>query len=212
VSRTRPQVTLAAAIARTTDVDERDGPVLDAAERLLHRSGLRGWSVDDVAKAANVGRMTVYRRFPSRDDLIHSVLARELRRTLDAIAHAAGAKTDLEDRAVAAVGAAMDALDGSVVDSLLRSDPSTFLPYLTTDAGPLVALARDAIAAQVSAATGRPAPLELAEACARMGLSFILTRESVVPLANPKARVAAVRRVVQPLLVAFGAVSSRSRQ
>jgi AcrR family transcriptional regulator len=207
MSRTRPQVTLEAALGAAIALGGGDhrgsDPVLDASERLLRRTGLRGWSVDDVAKAAKVGRMTVYRRFPSRDDLIHAVLARELRRTLDAIAHAAASETDLEDRAVAAVSAALAALDRSVVDSLLRSDPDTFLPYLTTDAGPLVALARDAIAAQVSAATGRTAPLELAEACARMGLSFILTRESIVPLANPRARAAAVRRLVRPLLGAF---------
>ena len=49
---------------------------------MLRRRGLAGWSVDDVAEAAGVGRTSVYRWFGLRDDLVHAVLARELRATL----------------------------------------------------------------------------------------------------------------------------------
>ncbi len=208
VSRQRPQVTLTAAVfaalGAPSDADDAlTEHVLDATEGLLRSLGLRRWSIEDVADRAGVGRTSVYRRFGNRDELVHAVLARELRQTFASIARAASAATTLEDKAVAAVRAALEALNGSVVDGLLRTDAQTFVPFLTTDAGPLLRIARETIAAQVAAAGGQPAD-ELAEAAARIGLSFVLTRDTVLPLDDPAALDAAVRRMVVPLLAALG--------
>jgi AcrR family transcriptional regulator len=209
VSRQRARVELAAVLSALDDRnpegdDELEERILDATETMLRSYGLRRWSVDDVVDLAGAGRTSVYRRFGGRDDLVHAVLARELRATLRAIGEAAAVVPDLEGKAVAAVAAALTALQGSVVDSLLRSDPGTFLPFLTTEAGPLLAIARTAIAAQVATLAPMPSP-ELAEAAARVGLSFILTRDSTLPVDDPDALEAAVRRMVRPFLVAFGA-------
>jgi AcrR family transcriptional regulator len=205
VSRRRASVDLAAVLGGVAadEPDELDRRVLDAAEALLRSAGLRRWTVDDVVARAGVGRMTVYRRFGGRDELVHAVLARELRATLDGMVSAAAGVAGLEAQAVAAVTAALRSLDGSVVDSLLRSDSATFLPYLTTEAGPLLALARTAISAWFEAA-GAPASPELAEAAARLGLSLILTRDTVLPLHDADALGEATRRIVRPFL-ALGA-------
>jgi len=209
VTRQRARVDLAGVLSALDDTavhDDLEQRVLDAAEALLRSSGLRRWSIEDVADHAGVGRTSVYRRFGNRDDLVHAVLARELRATLAAIGRAAAEATDLEDKAVAAVGAALAALEGSVVDALLRSDPATFLPFLTTDAGPLLAIARTAIAAQVATVAPDP-PIELAEAAARLGLSFVLTRDTTLPVGDAEALDAAVRRVVRPFLLALSAAN-----
>lgn len=191
-----------AAVSDAGDDDDLVRRTLDAAEELLRDLGLRPWSVEDVAARAGVGRTSVYRRFGGRDDLVHGVLARELRRTLHAMRMAAASADGLEDKAVAVVVAALDALDGSVVDHLLRSDPATFLPFLTTGAGPLLAIARDAIAAQAAALdpSGGPPPPALAEAAARVGLSFVLTRDTVLPVHDADELDAAVRAMVRPFL------------
>ena len=191
-----------AAVSDAGDDDDLVRRTLDAAEEMLRDLGLRPWSVEDVAARAGVGRTSVYRRFGGRDDLVHAVLARELRRTLHAMRVAAASADGLEDKAVAVVVAALDALDGSVVDHLLRSDPGTFLPFLTTGAGPLLAIARHAIAAQAAALdpSGGPPPPALAEAAARVGLSFVLTRDTVLPIHDPAELAAAVRAVVRPFL------------
>jgi AcrR family transcriptional regulator len=207
VSRRRATVELAAVLAAVSDAADGDDDLvrrtLDAAEGMLRELGLRPWSVEDVAARAGVGRTSVYRRFGGRDDLVHAVLARELRRTLHSMRMAAASADGLEDKAVAVVVAALDALDGSVVDQLLRSDPGTFLPFLTTGAGPLIAIARDAIAAQMSALdpAGRSLPPALAEAAARVGLSFVLTRDTALPVHDPVALDAAVRAIVRPFLL-----------
>lgn len=192
-----------AAAVQEPSLDELDTRVLDAAEQWLRTTGLRRWSIDDVAVTADVGRTSVYRRFGDRDNLVHAVLARELRATLRDIREATEQVDDFESKAVAAVAAALRTLNGSVVDQLLRSDPETFLPFLTTEAGPLLAITREAITTQMSNYIDDPSP-ELAEAAARFGLSFILTRSTVLPLDDEEALDQAVRRMIRPFLIATG--------
>jgi AcrR family transcriptional regulator len=205
MSRRRASIGLAPILSALTadDSDAAARIVLDATESLLRDFGLRRWSVDDVADRAGVGRTSVYRRFQNRDDLVHAVLARELRRTIAAIGVAAELHPSPEDKVVAAALAALRALRDSVVDSLLRTDPGTVLPFLTTNAGPLVAIARDALATQVRAADPSISAQRAAvvgEAAARLGLSFILTRDTVLPLDDDAAGAAAIRALVAPML------------
>jgi AcrR family transcriptional regulator len=177
--------------------------MLDAAEALLREHGLHRWSVDDVAERAGLGRTSVYRRFPSKDDLVHGVLARELRGAIVAVGAAAGAAGSVEGGVVSAVLAALDALDGSVVDRLLQTDPADFLPFLTTGAGPLVAQARAAFTPALVALGVVPDPAQaalVAESLARLGLSFVLTRETALPVHDPAALRDGVAGLVLPLL------------
>ncbi|MDP1820966.1 MAG: TetR/AcrR family transcriptional regulator [Acidimicrobiales bacterium] len=177
--------------------------VLDATAGLLRSHGLGGWSVEDVAERARLGRTTVYRRFPSRDDLVHGVLARELRRTIAAIGATVARETTLEGRVVEATLVALGELDGSVVDHLLRREPANVLPLLTTGAGPLIDLARRSMAPALLAAglAGGDDDAEIAaETLARLGLSFVLTRDTVLPVDDPDELRRAVRRLLAPVL------------
>ncbi|MGH9275086.1 MAG: TetR family transcriptional regulator [Acidimicrobiales bacterium] len=177
--------------------------VLDVAADHLRRFGLARWSIEDVAEAAGVGRTSVYRWFGSRDDLVHAVLARELRTTLLAVGVATAAVDRFEDKAVEAALVCFAALDGSVVDHLLRNDPGAVLPLLTTGAAPLIALARTALTPHLLAAGVATEPAQaaiVAESLARLGLSFVLTRDTVVPVRDPAALRAAVEALLRPLL------------
>jgi AcrR family transcriptional regulator len=183
--------------------DDVGTAILDATEQLLRDHGLARWSVDDVADVAGLGRTTVYRRFPSRDDLVHGVLARELRRTIAAIGVAVAGQADLEDKAVEGTLVALAALEGSVVDRLLHTDPNTVLPFLTTGAGPLIEQARRAFVPGLLSLglASDPAQAEVAaEALARLGLSFVLTRSTALPLDDPAALRRAVRALLAPVI------------
>jgi TetR/AcrR family transcriptional regulator, repressor for uid operon len=62
--------------------------ILDAA---LHESaavGLARITVEDVVRRAGVSRMTAYRRYPRRDDLVDALVHRETQRFLAAVADA----------------------------------------------------------------------------------------------------------------------------
>ncbi|MEY2565867.1 MAG: hypothetical protein QOE35_396 [Actinomycetota bacterium] len=205
--RTRPHVGLEPILVDLmtgdVEIDTAAVSVLDAAALLLREHGLRGWSMDDVADQAGLGRMTVYRRFASRDDLVHAALARELRETLAAIDGAARAHHSLEDKIIEGGLVALAALRGSLVEQLLHDDPATFLPFVTTGAGPLLAIARQVLVAGATSAGVHADPdrlAELAEATARLSLSFILTRETVLPVHDEHALRASLRRIVRPML------------
>jgi AcrR family transcriptional regulator len=48
--------------------------VLATASRLFHREGVRAVGVDRIAAEAGVGKMTLYRHFATKDDLVVAVL------------------------------------------------------------------------------------------------------------------------------------------
>src|ERR1700688_2832600 len=54
--------------------------ILDAARRLVLRTGARKLSLSDVATLAGVSRPTIYRYFVSKEDLIDALGKRERRR------------------------------------------------------------------------------------------------------------------------------------
>src|SRR5437016_3927875 len=74
--------------------------ILDGALRQFELFGLKRSTVDDVAKRAGLGRMTVYRRFPRKDDLVEAVILREARRMAERVSAAAEGQPTVEERAV----------------------------------------------------------------------------------------------------------------
>ncbi len=48
--------------------------ILETAARLFHQYGYRAIGVDTIAAEAGIGKMTMYRHFPSKDDLIVAFL------------------------------------------------------------------------------------------------------------------------------------------
>ena len=95
--------------------------------------------MEDVAEQAALGRTSVYRAFSTCDELVHAVLARELRATIGDITAAATTSSSVEDGIIEGALVGLAALRSSLVEQLLRTDPSTILPFLTTKAGPLIA-------------------------------------------------------------------------
>ncbi len=59
------------------DADPVTTAILDAAVVEFERHGFRRVALDDVARRAGVSRMTIYRRFAGRDELVTAVIDRE---------------------------------------------------------------------------------------------------------------------------------------
>ena len=208
-------VPIVEAAAASLDDDPAAERLLDIAAGLMGRYGLRRWNMEDVADGANVGRTTVYRLFGSREGLVHSVLARELRETIASIHGASIAKRRMEDGIIEGALVGLAALRGSLVEKLLREDPTTILPFLTTEAGPLVALTRQLLSTQLLAAGAKIEPefaAELAEVAARLGLSFILTRGTTFPVEDDDALRTSLRRLLRPVLAPLFQSQARARR
>ena len=68
--------------------DRTSQRILDAALTEAASVGLQRITVEDVVRRAGVSRMTAYRRYPRRDDLVEALVRRETQRFLGAVADA----------------------------------------------------------------------------------------------------------------------------
>jgi len=218
VARRRASIGMAPLVASVGAVDDIDAltqRALNAGAELLARFGLRRWSMDDVADLAGISRTSLYRKFAGRDELVYAVLAREVRTVFAAVTRAAASFDQLQDKVVEGALVALEAVDGSLVSHLIASDPGTFLPFLTTEAGPLLALARELLVSQamaLGAVVSREEAAEWAELAARLGVSFILTRDTVFPSEDPAAARRTLHRVLGPILAPLAAPTGRTSQ
>jgi len=66
-------------------VEKRKNQILDAASRIFSKKGFSKANTDQIAKAANLGKGTIYRYFKSKKDLFLSVVDRGLDKLRDKI-------------------------------------------------------------------------------------------------------------------------------
>ena len=165
--------------------------------------GIRRTSMEDVARRAGVSRMTVFRRFASKQRLVEIVIAREVHRGMQELDLLWEGAETLEDRLVAGFEFAGRYVSGHpLFDRLLRSEPEVLLPPLTLDGGPVLELYRSLIAQRLQAEVnaGRAATTDLdgvAEVIARLAISLLLTRDGTITLGDPNS----VRRLVNLTLL-----------
>ena len=87
-------------------VSPRRGPavaeeIVEAASRLFASHGIRAVSADRILAEVGFSKVTFYRHFPSKDDVVVAYLERELARVRAAIAQGTGAPPDLTTIAAA---------------------------------------------------------------------------------------------------------------
>jgi AcrR family transcriptional regulator len=180
--------------------------ILDSALALAAASGLRHLTMDDVARRAGVGRMTVYRRFGSRDALIDALAVREARRCLQTIARALDPSAPIDERLADLFVATLHVIrEHPMLERLARVEPEALVLELTHDDSAVFKLVVEFLIGLVGAgqASGElPAcdPALLAELSLRLGASFVLMPESVLPLDDERATRETVRALVAPLL------------
>src|SRR4051812_33988547 len=61
-------------MGRTRETSEARQRILEAADRLFYQDGLRAVGIDRIIAEAGVAKMSLYKHFPSKDDLILAVL------------------------------------------------------------------------------------------------------------------------------------------
>jgi AcrR family transcriptional regulator len=161
--------------------DETVRQVLDAAIATFENLGIRRATMDDIARAAKLGRATVYRRFPQKSDLVKAALLHELRRFLDDLDDAiAGAPTVRARVAEGFVRGVLGVRDHPLLSRLLTTEPNDVLPYLTLDGGPVIAIAGAYLAGHIRAGVAAGEftvddPELVAEIMVRLAQSLVLT-------------------------------------
>ena len=197
---------LLGALAEPTD-DDTTTRILDATVEVLVVGGLRRCTVEEIAETAGVGRTTIYRRFDGRDQIVHAVLARELRTMFDAVTASVEHLDLVQDQVAEGFLSVIDAARRSPVVALLRSEPD-LLMLLISDAGPVLDLVTGLMAAQLRTAVQRAGGQDVdlgaarhgAEIVFRLAVSFVLMPSSTLPFDDPVAASAAVHDLFDPLL------------
>ena len=181
--------------------------ILDAAFEQFCLIGIRRSSMEDVAKRAKVGRVTIYRRFESKDKLVSALLWRETRTAIAKVEEAVKGVVNPEDRFVEGFVAGMRAIrQHPLIMAMLSTEPETALPLLTIKAAAGLELARAFMAQEIRRARadlGIPDDdaEQVAEIYARLTHSLVLTPPTCLPLDNDQRMREFARRHIVPIAI-----------
>jgi AcrR family transcriptional regulator len=180
--------------------------ILDAALALSAASGLRHLTMDEVARKAGVGRMTVYRRFASKGSLVDALAVRECRRCLAVVAAAIDPDAAIVDRIATMFVTVLRVIrEHPLLERLARVEPEALLGELTRDNSLVFRLVREFLVARVREAEAAGEldavdPEVVGEIGLRLGASFVLMPDSVLPLHDEAATHATVKALLAPVL------------
>lgn len=198
---------LAEAVDGADDHDELTGRVLDGAYEQFCLMGIRRSTMEDVARRAGVSRITVYRRFATKDALVEHVVRREFRRYFARFRADIGQAATAADRVVLGFVSALRAIrHNRLIGGLMAIEPEVLVPSMVSDGGRTLAavqrfvagqLRREQAAGTVSAAVD----VELvAELMARVSASFLVTPSFVVDLDDEDQVRDLARKFLVPML------------
>ncbi|MDP3969012.1 MAG: TetR/AcrR family transcriptional regulator [Nocardioides sp.] len=160
--------------------------LLDAAREAVLTVGWKRTTLSDVARRAEVSRMTVYRTYPDMTTLFGDLMTREWGQVVTTVTARAGA-----DPAADPADQVADVLVGVVAalrkDALLRRvvdvDPELLLPYLIDRRGRSQQAVVDLLAERIAAAQERGAragePTRLARSLALATQGFLLSASTM---------------------------------
>lgn len=161
--------------------------------------------MEDVARRANVGRVTVYRKFESHDKLVAALLHRETRAAIAKVEEAVKDIEDVEERLVEEFVVGMRAIrNHPLIQALIATEPERALPMLTIQAASGLAVARAFLAQEIRRAQ-RALGLktndaeQIAEILVRLTHSLVLTPQTCIPLEDEAKMREFARRHIVPM-------------
>jgi TetR/AcrR family transcriptional regulator, repressor for uid operon len=199
------------AVEQVDDTDENRARVLDAAYEQFCRMGIQRSTMEDVARRAGVSRITVYRRFDTKDALVEQVIRREFRRYFDRfLADIQQART-AADRVVLGFVSSLRAIRGNpLIGGLIGTEPDLLVASMISDGGRTLATVRQFVAGQLrqeqsagNVAEGLDTDL-VAEMMVRVSASFLAIPSHLIDLDDDEQLAALARRFLVPMLEAPG--------
>lgn len=192
--------------------DRTIGRILDAALMEAASVGLQRLTVEDVVRRAGIGRMTVYRRFPRRDDLVHALVMRETQRFLAAVAAGIDRAADPRDGvAEAFVAAVTFAQTHPLLRRIAHTDPGSLTETVAADDAALLAMGEAFIARHIHGdLPGAPSRQArwVASVFARLFLTWVAIPPSEPDPTNDAQLRAFAREVLTPMVERVAAPSA----
>ncbi|GAA1858901.1 TetR/AcrR family transcriptional regulator [Actinomadura bangladeshensis] len=195
------------AVEQVDDKDETRTRVLDAAYEQFSRMGVQRSTMEDVARRAGVSRITVYRRFATKDALVEHVVRREFRRYFDQFLLDIGQAETAADRVVLGFVSSLRAIRRNpLIGGLIATEPDLVVPSMISDGGRTLATVRQFVAGQLrheQRAGTVSADLDIdhvAELMVRISASFLAIPSHLVDLDDDDQVAALARRFLVPML------------
>jgi AcrR family transcriptional regulator len=189
------------------DGDETTDRILDGAYEQFSRMGIQRSTMEDVARRSGVSRITVYRRFATKDALVQQVVLRELRRYFDQFLADIRQGATAADRVVLGFVSSLRAIRGNrLIGGLMETEPEVLVPSMVGDEGRTLAAVRQFVAGQLRREQDRgevSADVDVdlvAEIMVRLSNSFLVTPSEVVDLDDDAEVAAVARRFLVPML------------
>ncbi|MGJ6966907.1 TetR/AcrR family transcriptional regulator [Streptosporangium sp. G11] len=195
------------AVERVDDRDETRARILDAAYEQFCRMGIRRSTMEDVARRAQVSRITVYRRFATKDVLVEHVVRREFRRYFDQFLVDIEQAGTAADRVVLGFVSSLRAIrDNPLIGGLIAVEPDLLVPAMITDEGRTLATVRRFVAGQLRReqnaghVSGDLNTDIVAELMVRISTSFLTIPSHVIDLDDDEQLAAVARQFLVPML------------
>ncbi|NUS45030.1 MAG: TetR/AcrR family transcriptional regulator [Mycobacteriaceae bacterium] len=188
------------------DRDALEQRILDAALERILQLGIRRASLDDIARRAGINRVTIYRRFTTKENLVELVLAREVRRSLAKITAVGSAATGVDAQIEQTMLALIREIRTSpIVTQLFHVTPEETLSFYTVRGEQLVQLGVAYIAQYIEQGQSDGSldaydPRPVAELLARLAHSILLTPVGGIDFDDGEQVRAFVRTCMVPLL------------
>lgn len=186
--------------------DEIGERILDAALEEFRRSGVRGASLDAIAKRAGIGRVTIYRRFGDKNGLVRALTLRESGRIISEVDAAAARGKDVGDRFARGFVAMLHVTrTRPFFKSWLKREPDDVLRNLTLGGETMMRLGIAFIAQQIRDAQrgGELPPYDpqpTAEILARFAHSLMLTPKGGISFEDEQESYRFARAYIVPLI------------
>lgn len=195
------------ALAQSDDEDRTRTRLLDAAYEQFCRTGIQRSSMEEIARRADLSRITLYRKFDTKDALVDQVLLREIRRYfirfLDDISRADSAA----DRVVAGFVSSLHAIrTNPLIGGLLDAEPTLLAGSVVGNGEEMLATVRQFVAGQLrreqeaGTISGELDTDLVAEMMVRVSSSFLMFPSRLVDLDDDAQLATIARQFLVPMM------------
>lgn len=195
------------AVEQVDDIDRSRARILDAAYEQFCRMGIHRSTMEDVARRAGVSRITVYRRFATKDVLVEHVVRREFRRYFDQFLVDIEQADTVADRVVVGFVSSLRAIRRNpLIGGLLAVEPDVLVPSMISDGGQTLATVRQFVAGQLrreqhAGNVSSEVNTDLvAELMVRLSASFLAIPSHVIDLDDDEQLAEVARQFLVPML------------
>lgn len=187
--------------------DQTRNRLLDAAYEQFCRTGIQRSSMEDVARRAHLSRITIYRRFASKDALVEQVILREFRRYFDQFRDDIKNATTAADRVVVGFVSSLRAFRSNpLIGGLVAAEPNLLVGSMMGADGRMVAAVSDFVAGQLRREQSAGMVSQqldaalVAEMMVRVTASFLTIPSHVLNLDDDAAMAAVAHQFLVPML------------